>query len=99
MVILIRKINKTHLDERLHFASVGQLLLTHSPCDFSGVALDSGNDSMGERSVLGTLIQLLNDNNLFAGLTTLEDDGNLNSFVKSKYRSVNDAAYLARLVY
>lgn len=78
---------------------MGQLLLTHSPGNFSGVALDSGNDGVGERSVLGTLIQLLDDDNLFAGLTTLEDDGNLNSFIRSKYRSVNDTAYLARLVY
>jgi hypothetical protein len=78
---------------------VGQLLLTHSPGNFSRVAFDSSNDSVRERLFLGTLIQLLDNDNLFTGLTALENDGNLNLFIRSKYRSVIAAAYLARLVY
>src|SRR6266699_738069 len=88
----------THLDEGLHFASVGHLLLTHTPCHFSGVALDSGNDSVGVRSGLGALIQLLDDDNLFASLTALENDSNLNSLMRLKYPAFGHPAYLSWLV-
>jgi len=77
---------------------VGQLLLTHTPCHFSGVALDSGNDSVGVRSGLGALIQLLDDYNLFAGLTALENDGNLNLLMRLKYPTVDGPAYLSGFV-
>ena len=74
---------KFHLDERLDLASPCNLLLTHPPRHFSGVAFDAGNDGVGVWSLLGTVIELLDDNDLFAGLATLEADGDLiqqNSF-------------------
>ncbi len=69
---------------------------------FSGVALNSGNDGVGERPAVGALIHLLDDNNLFAGLTALEDDCDL-SVAQHLVRAIGAnfcvCAYLAGLVY
>lgn len=67
----------THLDERLDAAPPLQLLSAHSPCNFSWVALNASNDSMGVWPILRSLIDLLNNNDLLACLTALQDNGDL----------------------
>ena len=39
--------------------------------------LDTGDDGVGVWSLFGPVISLLDDNDLFPGLTTRQDDGNL----------------------
>lgn len=68
---------KTYFNEWLHFASACQLFLTHTSRYFSGVAFDSSNNRMGEGPALVPVIQLLDNYNLFTGLTTLENNGDL----------------------
>lgn len=94
--------SSTHLDERLDFAPESQLLLAHAPRHFSGVTLNSGNDGVGERPAVGALIHLLDDNDLFAGLTALEDDCDLSTaqrLVGAIGANFRVCAYLAGLVY
>lgn len=92
--------SQTHLDEGLDLAPGGQLLLSHALGHFSRVALDSGNDGVGEWVFWGALIQLLDDDNLFAGLTALEDDCDLNSASNNRFSSnFRSSSYLAGLVY
>ena len=76
----------THLDERLHGAPPLNLLLTHTARHFARVAFDAGNDSMGVGALLGSIVELLDDDDLAAGLTALEDDSNLERqrFVRSE---------------
>ena len=69
--------NITYLDERLDLAPVRQLFLTHTPRHFPWVALDASNDGVWERVLFRAFIQLLDNYDLLAGLTTLEDDGDL----------------------
>ena len=66
-----------HLDERLDLAPPLNLLLTHTACHFSGVAFDSSDDGVGVRSFFCAIIELLDDDDFVAGLTTLEDDSDL----------------------
>ena len=66
-----------YLDEGLHFTSFGQLLLSHSFCNFEGVSLDASNDGVRERSLLSPFIILLDNNGFPSGVTALEDDSNL----------------------
>lgn len=50
------------LDERLDAAALLDHLLTHAAGDLAGVALDTGNDGVGERVRLGaSLVRLDND--------------------------------------
>ena len=56
---------------------MSQLLLAHTSCHLAWVALDACNNGVGERDFLGAFIQLLDNDDLFAGLTALEDDGDL----------------------
>lgn len=67
----------THLDERLNAAPPLQFLGTHSPCNFSRVTFNTSDDSMRVWSILGSFIDLLNNDNLLACLATLQDDGDL----------------------
>jgi hypothetical protein len=46
-----------------------------------GVPLDTGNDGVGVGPLLGSVIELLDDDNLLSGLTTRENDGNLSGLV------------------
>ena len=91
---------QTHLDERLDLAPGSQLLLAHALGHFSRVALDSGNNGVGEGMFGGALIQLLDDDDLFAGLTALENDGDLYPASNNRFSSnFRNSAYLAGLVY
>jgi hypothetical protein len=67
----------THLDERLDFAPALQLLGTHALRDLPWVALDASNDSVGVWSLLGTIIELLDDDDLLASLAALKDECDL----------------------
>lgn len=60
--------DETHLDERLDFAPLRQLLRTHTLRHFQRVALNARHDCVGVRSLLCTLIQLLDNNDLLACL-------------------------------
>lgn len=90
-----------HLDERLDLAPERHLFLAHTSCHFSWVALDSSNNSMGIGSLLGSLIQLPDHNDLLAGLTSLQHDCDLRIF--QDYASNGEirdfGVYLAGLVY
>ena len=68
---------KTDLDERLDPAPPLHLLCAHTTRDFPGVAFDTRNDRMSVWSLLGPLIDLLNDNDLFPCLAALQHDGDL----------------------
>lgn len=68
---------KADLDEGLYSASPLYLLGAHAASDFSGVTLDASDDRVGVGTFLGSLIELLNDDDLLACLTALQDDGNL----------------------
>lgn len=67
----------THLDKRLHFASHRYFLLTHAPCHLAGVTLNASNYGVGVGPILCAVILLPDNNDLFAGLTTLEYDRDL----------------------
>ena len=49
--------------------------------DVLGVPLDTGDNGVRERPLLGSLVSLLNDDNLLSGLSTSEDDRNLSGLV------------------
>ena len=68
---------RTDLDERLDFTPLRDLLLAHPFCYFSWVALDAGNNSVGVRSLLGALIELLDDDDLLPRLAPLQHDRDL----------------------
>lgn len=67
----------TDLDKRLHSASPLYLFGAHAAGDFSRVPLDASDDRVGVGTLLGPLIELLDDDDLLACLTALQDDGNL----------------------
>jgi hypothetical protein len=54
--------------------TIGKVEKNHTP-------LDTGNDGVRVRSLLGSLVSLLNDNNLFTSLSTGEDDGDFSGLV------------------
>lgn len=66
-----------HLDEGLDLAPLRQLLLAHTFRYLERVTLDASNDRVGIRPLLCSLIQLLDDNDLLAGLASLKYDRNL----------------------
>jgi len=59
-----------NFDERLDLGSLGDLLLSHRFGDFQWVPLDTSNNGVGVWSLLGTLISLLDDNDLLPCLST-----------------------------
>lgn len=71
------KERKTHLDEGLDLAALGELLRTHALGHLEGVALDAGDDGVGVWPLLGALIELLDDDDLLSRLAALEDDRDL----------------------
>ena len=68
---------KTHLDEGLDLAALGELLRTHALGHLEGVALDAGDDGVGVWPLLGALVELLDDDDLVSRLAALEDDRDL----------------------
>lgn len=69
------------LDERLDLRSPGNSLSTHRLGDLQGVLLDSGNNGVRVRPVLGTLVDLLDDDDLLSSLSSRKDDGDLAGLV------------------
>lgn len=53
------------LNERLDLGALGDLLGTHALGDLGGVSLNTGGDNEGERVLLGAVIELLDDDNLW----------------------------------
>ena len=72
-----RKPKHTDLDERLYSVSPLYFLGSHAAGDFSRVTLDASDNRVGVGTFLGSLIELLDDNDLLACLTALQDDGDL----------------------
>jgi hypothetical protein len=66
-----------HLDERFDFTPPRKLRRTHSLGHFPRIALDSNNNGVRIRALLGTIVDLLDDDDLPACLAALEDDGDL----------------------
>lgn len=54
------------LDERLDLGSLGDLLGAHALGHLLGVSLNAGGNDEGERVLLGAVIELLDDDNLWA---------------------------------
>jgi hypothetical protein len=102
-------VQNPHLDEGLHFTSTRHLLLAHTPCHLARISLNASNDSMGVMDFVFRLvctfsinvIELFDDNDLFASMTALENDGDLLYwFIIDVYQSYSlRSAYLARFVY
>lgn len=63
------------LDERLDLAALGLAGLAHALGDLQRVALDAGNDGVGERVLLAAVVLRLDDDNLLAGVASAGDDG------------------------
>ena len=72
------------LDERFNLAPLLQLLLPHSFCYPERIALDASNDGMREGPLLGPFIVLFDNDDLLAGLTSLEDNSNLHDMVEGE---------------
>ena len=76
----------TDLDERLDLAPLRHLLRAHALRHLEWVTLDAGDDGMGVWPLLGALVELLDDDDLLAGLAALEDDGDLKSAQDLSFR-------------
>lgn len=63
------------LDEWLHLAALVLAGLRHAAGDLRWVALDTGDDGVWERVLLGAVVLRLNNDNLLSGVTTARDDG------------------------
>jgi len=74
----------TYLDERLDFAPLGQLLLSHSFCYLQRITLDSSNDGVRERSILAPFVVLFDHHNLLPGVTSLKDNSDLRDTVSGE---------------
>jgi len=62
------------LDERLDLALLGLLVLRHAAGDLLGVALDTGDEGVGEGVRLGAVVEGGDDHALLAGIATAGDD-------------------------
>lgn len=62
------------LDERLDLALLGLLVLRHAAGDLLGVALDTGDEGVGEGVRLGAVVEGRDDHALLAGIATAGDD-------------------------
>lgn len=66
-----------YLDERLNFASLRQLLRTHTLRHLQWVTFNTRNQGVRVWSLLRALIKLFDYDDLFSGMTALENDGDL----------------------
>ena len=62
------------LHERLDLGPPLLLGLAHAAGDLEGIALDSGDESMGEGVRLGAVVKRLDDHALLAGMAAPGDD-------------------------
>jgi len=65
------------LDERLDAAALAHLAGAHGLGDLERVAVHTSNDGVRVVASVGTLIKVLQDNRLAAGVATREQDNNL----------------------
>jgi hypothetical protein len=63
------------LDEGLDLAALALSGLAHAAGDLLRVALDSGDESVGEGVGLAAIVLRLDNHDLLAGITTARDDG------------------------
>jgi hypothetical protein len=66
-----------HLDERFDFTPPRKLLRTHSFGHFPRITLDSSNNGVRIWALLGTIVDLLDDDDFPACLAALEDNSDL----------------------
>jgi hypothetical protein len=64
------------LDKRLDLALLGLLVLRHAAGDLGWVALDAGDEGVGEGMRLGAVVEGRNDHTLLSGIATPGDDDN-----------------------
>jgi len=64
-----------HLDEWLDLGSFLDSLLPHATGDFRRVALDTGDERIGEWVCLGAGVDWLNDDDLLSSISASSDDG------------------------
>lgn len=69
-----------NLDERLDAAALLDHLLAHAAGDLEGVALDTGDDGVGEGVRLGASVVRLDNDDLLTGVTATGDDGHTAHF-------------------
>lgn len=62
------------LNKRLDLALLGLLVLRHAAGDLLGVALDTGDEGVGEGVRLGAVVEGRDDHALLAGIATAGDD-------------------------
>jgi hypothetical protein len=67
----------THLDEGLDLTPPLNLLRAHALCDLERVALNASHNGMRVWALLGSLVELLDYDDLLAGMATLENDRDL----------------------
>lgn len=67
------------LDEGLDARTLQDLLLRHSLGDLERVILNSGNETVSEGALAGTLIEGLDHDGLLTGITSGKDDDNFTS--------------------
>jgi hypothetical protein len=66
-----------YLDEGFDLTPPRKPLRPHALGYFPRVTLDTTNDSVWIRALLGTIVELFYDDDLLAGLATLKDDCDL----------------------
>lgn len=76
------------LDERLDLSAALDLLLSVTAGDLLGVTLDTDYKGVAEGVRFGTLIEGFNNDDLFTGLTTPSDDGDLVWFEEFSHSGV-----------
>ncbi len=72
---------ETHFDERLYFRPLTPLFLIHPPRDLELVALYSGNESIRVLALVIAVVEGLDDDDLLAGMSSLEDNAHFPRFV------------------
>ena len=73
------------LDESLHLVSASDLLFAHGFGDLPWVSVDTGDQSVSVKSVLGTFVGLLDDNGFSAGVFAGSDDNYSSGFDESSH--------------
>ena len=66
-----------NLNERLDLRAPADLLLRHSVSHLEGGAIDARHKSVTIMTLLGTIVKILDDNSLLAGVAAVEDDNDL----------------------
>lgn len=81
------------LDERLDFGSLCDLLGTHTLGHLGRVSLNAGSDNVGERLVLGAVIELLDDDNLLVWWRSVVGDADNSQSTVRRKKNERDGRY------